>query len=234
MAAGAAASALGAYEHEELVPRRLLANRNVDLRTYRLGHAAVPIVGHDSDDGRPRPLPIRAAECKPLPDRIGAGEISRREGLIDHRNGRRLESIGRAHDAPRAQRHAQRFEVAGRRGSDERRRQRLTVRLAVFELELRAESCGRRELRRGGHRAHAWQCGEALRQPIEERAGGVAGVALARQRQAHREDTLRIEAAIDALDIEKAPEQQAGAEQQDDRQRELRDDEDMTKTPPAA
>ena len=92
----------------------------------------------------------------------------------------------------------------------------------------------RRELRRGGHRADAWQCGDALRQPIEERAGGFAGVTLARQRQPHRQHALRIEAAIDALNVEKAPHQQAGAEQQDDRQRELRDDEDMAKAPTAA
>ena len=81
----------------------------------------------------------RDCQRQALPDWIAAGEISVRERLVDERNWRSVETVGRAHHAARAERHAQCFKVAGRRRRDLRRRQRLTLGLSPLQPELCAE-----------------------------------------------------------------------------------------------
>ena len=137
---------------------------------------------------------------------------------------RGVETIRGAEDAARPKRHAQCLEVARRRDGDERGRQRGALRLPALETELRFERPHRRKLRRGGHRADARQRPDSLDEPIEERAGSVPGVALARQRQPHRQHAPRLEPRVDALHVHEAAQQQPGAEEENDRQRDLRDD----------
>jgi hypothetical protein len=68
----------------------------------------------------------------------------------------------------------------------------------------------------------------AFEQSLEERRDRFAGaVALARKRQPHREHAARIESRIDLLQLGKAPDQQAGAEQQQNGEGNLGDDEHL-------
>ena len=169
--------------------------------------------------------PVGAADRQPLADRIDTGQIAGRECLIHHRHGWSLEAIGRAQEPARAHSNAKRREVGRRCRGDERGRQCLAAVRATLQPELRAEGRQRRELRRRRHGADAGQRRQAIGQLLEERARRLARIAIARKRQPHREHVGRIEAAIDALDVEKAPHQQAGAQKEDHRQRELGDDE---------
>ena len=210
----------------------LLADRRVDLGPNGLRRRRC-----SDNRRRRRRSSSRAAADRGCRARV-AGRSDRcprdidRERLVHHRHQRRVEAIGRAEAPARSEAARAAFRNScGVADGDQRRRQRRCRRLASsLDRELRAERADRRKLRRGGHRAHARQRGQPLRQPIEERAGRFAGVALARQRQPHRQHAARLEAAIDALDVDEAPHQQPGAEQQHDRQRELGNDQRVTKT----
>ena len=152
-------------------------------------------------------------------------KVAAGKSLVDDHDRRRVESIGGTENPAAPQRHAKRLEEPGGRHRDERGRYRPVRRLLAFDGKLGVEGCHRRILRRRRNRSNARDGAEPFDQPIEERIRSLAGIALSRQRQAHRQDAPRLVARFDGVDVEEAAHQQACAQEQDDGQCDLSDDE---------
>ncbi len=187
--------------------------------------AVVPRIGDDADDLCPGSGLALPAEARAGTDRVPATEVSRDKRLVDDDQTRSTGTVGFVEHPPSQQRDPHRVEIAARGHRREGARQRCT-RSGAFHFDLPREEVGRRELRHHPGLRHARHRLDAPRQLLEERRHRLAGrVLLLRQRQAHRQDTLRIEPGIRRLHLQKTAHQQSGAEQQHDRKRDLGDDE---------
>ena len=84
----------------------LLEGVEVDSRFHRLGEAALAHVPDHADDRN-----LGVAEPKPLADGILARPVTSRELLVDHRDGRRVFTVGHGEGASRLQGDPHRLEV---------------------------------------------------------------------------------------------------------------------------
>ena len=207
----------------------MLEIRNVGLRNRLVVELPSPDVGDDADDLAPG-LPVFPPDEDPLADRVFRSEEAAGHRLVDQRDGsgpvavrlperaaaanrdlRRAKEVRR--DAPVV---GDRFLVGGPVG-------------AAFdpEISVHARSAHGQAVRRcyGGD---AGQGREALeRVPVEGAAGLRAAVAVGGQRELEGGGAVQPESRVDVLKRRHRTQHQARADQQDQRERDLGDDEQV-------
>ena len=219
-------------------------------RGRRLGlviHLGGQEVGHDANDGEPRrPFEIeqldapadgiQAAEVgraqEPLPERVRPRGVAGRdhaadEAHVDERHGRALLLVARGEPASADQRHVQRLEEASRHAGMQHplllpglhRRavddHRAAIAPAVERYEVR-----RRRGANAGHALHARE--DVLEAPG---LGARLRIRVAGQVDPHRHERRGLEAGVRALQLQEAPHEERRADEEDQRERDLSDDE---------
>ena len=179
-------------------------------------------VGDDADDLRRQ---LSHAGDQGAADRILAGKVPARERLVDDHDVRHARAVALVEVAPGANRNAERLEVS--------RRHEMTIRVrplahrrqrpAHHRDRRRRLSAGERHAIGQRRRRRAGQRRQALIELLVERDELLAVVALRRQHQLRGEDAVRLEAGLDALEPGETGQQQAGADQQHERQRHFGD-----------
>ena len=182
----------------------------------------------DADDAAPRTI---VAGFHVVADGIAVRPESSRQCLVDDRHERRVAGVGLLEEPPSAQRRPDGGKVVGRHSSHARNQPRLPLlRLAALDCEdLLVVALAERRLRGQADCLDSRQAAHAVGELRVKLASSVPVLIVCQadglQRHAADEHVLRPEARIDAQQLIEAAQQQAGANQKHDRQRELRDDE---------
>jgi hypothetical protein len=204
---------------------RRLPHRRVDFLDRR-GRQLLTHVGDDANDR----VPVAAVAGDPLADRIARGPISSRERLIDDDDVRCVEIVAPDEEAPVDERDAHRSKVVLAR-DQERRPLRAFVRRrgSAFDDEAAEVAARPREERNVPGRADARDRRDVLqaRQQAIQVCGALAIVRVLRKVHVDlkRQHVIGAEARIDEGELEQTPQHQAGADEQHERRRNLRDDE---------
>ena len=187
--------------------------------------AVLADVPDHADDLEPLGLAVvTGAEREPLADRIGVGELAARHRLVDHQDAGIEGSVSRLELAAADEGHAERGEVTRRHGHEVRQGRFVRRQLGTAGDVEREETEPAAHRQRVGER-HALDAGHGLqpllhRVPVGQPLRRLA-VALARRRHLHRQHARRGEAQRDVQQVDEAAEQQPGADQQHQRQRDL-------------
>src|SRR5439155_25791906 len=132
--------------------------------------------------------------------------------------------ILRSERASREQRDPHRGKIsAADQGAVGRQSARGVEALLSSEAKSRTARPTDRQVLNGSRRAHVWKALDALKQLLDE--VGALRRARVRQEQPHGQNLPGLEAGIDANEVRERSEQQAGANQQHDRDRHLAHDE---------
>ena len=221
--------------------RRAIERREVQIRIARrvLRQPAVFHFSGDADDGEPRILRIRGAELDALADRVLSGQKRRTTFSLTMTAG--LSGVLSASLKP-GRRGSESASVSKNCGADAmhvRARDRLRVcrAIALCGVEHRRAAAAERHVageadrRDTGHRAHAIDQLARREHEWRRRWRGLAGRwrrrgwrRLARNADGQRQHARRIEARIDRRQLLHRANHQAGADEQDDRQRHFGDD----------
>ena len=229
-----------------------LRQRLVEERRGRFAERDVLAVAREADDFQPRPL--RAAEADALAYRVPVGEVASGESLVDDDDAGRAFTILRVEVAPAQDGDVQGLEVV--QGDRAGEGDVVGHVLAAAARALAAAGAVGRVLPRDHHaalparaaerrrahqrrRLHARQRRHTLQRTPVELLPLRLRVAQQVDVERHRQHVLRVEAGVNALRPLEAAQEQARADEQHQRQRDLRDDQKVAqgeapRAPPAS
>ena len=174
-------------------------------------------------------VPLLSVEAGPhsAAERVACGPPPLGERAADHHSPTPGGVVIPLKGTARHDRNAHRFEVTGRRPTD-MRHDRQIVRAARMILHLHVEerATAQRQSVHQAHRLHARQSRHAVDELAVEFAGCTrVGNFTGRDREPHRQHTIRVEACVHRAKRQHAADHQPGADEQDERERHLRHDE---------
>jgi hypothetical protein len=204
-----------------------LFHRHEDFR-HRCGRGAdVRRIGYHPDDLRGLRLLRLVAHADASADCCSSSEMPRYERFVDDDDGWRAGAIAFVEYPARTKADTDRIEVsaARERGLRDRKRRAARCRRAVDEHPVADEGL-RRKLRGETCASHVGQRLDTTCELFEEGDNRFARLVLfLGQCQPHRDHSGGVDPGVYALQVEKAPKQQAGAQRQHHRERNLGDDE---------
>ena len=211
---------------------RHLRLRDPHLRSGFFVERAVTTVGDDADDlpvGLGRELAhAAAADGQPVVERVALGPVLLRHRLVDDDDGRRRRGIARGERAPALDRDLEDLEVAGRHGvPGAASMDRLVGReRTANDGEAEAVAAFERHAAGGTGHLHARDRHHLVDADTHRLFDGFGlQVAIAGHRHPHRQHAAGVVARIDASQCHERPYQQRRADEQHQRQSDLRHDE---------
>jgi hypothetical protein len=181
-------------------------------------------VAHHADDLEVRQACVAGAEHHVAAQRIALAEEAPHKRLVDHHHFVRrgevaLDDFTAAHHG-----RTQRAKIARAHGVPRDIHIFVFARLIAFHGDVAAAvAVGERTGAGGAGGDHSGQPGEPLLQIVEQGEAALLRVAIQRRIDGEGEQPLRAEAGIHAQQVEQAAGEQAGAHQQQQRKRQLRD-----------